>query len=265
MVQTCDLEAYAEQTGNGKTVVFLHAIGLNRRMWKFIRPHFRSDEYHLVTCDLRGHGETSGSGEKWTLELLADDLKGLLDRLNISACSLVGLSLGGMIAQAFVLKYSGIVEKLILCNTTSGQTPESRKALFERAEIVEKAGMAAIAESTVQRWFDAEFIHDSPHTVDFLRSELKRCSPQSFAKATRAIADLDLWERLREIKVPTLVVTGQNDPGTGVDVARRIHEGIAGSKLEIIPRSSHMAACEQPELFAQTIIRFLADERKDGR
>jgi succinyl-CoA synthetase alpha subunit len=255
------IETYFEKSGFGKTLVLVHCLGLHSGMWHNVEEDLRFGGYSIVKYDLRGHGKTSSAGEDWTLELMAEDLKGLLDDLRVPYCHVVGLSIGGMIAQTFALRYPERVEKLVLSNTTSGQTAESRNALLERARTVESGGMQTVLESTINHWFTSDFPEHSPHVVEFVRQELSKCSPQSFAKATRAIAGLDLWDRLGEIAVPTLVMTGENDPGTNVETARRIHELIPGSRLEIIPDASHMAPIEQPDAYARAIIQFLDSER----
>jgi 3-oxoadipate enol-lactonase len=109
-----------DSLGNGKCVVLIHAIGVNRRMWQEVAKLLKAD-HNVIVYDLRGHGDTSTAGNNWTLEMFSDDLRGLLDHLGLSSCSMVGLSLGGMIAQTFVLRHPSRVDKLVLSNTTSGQ------------------------------------------------------------------------------------------------------------------------------------------------
>lgn len=245
-----------ESLGSGEPVVFLHAIGLNRNMWRNLAEPL-AKAHNVIVCDLRGHGDSSPPEDEWTLEAFAGDLKGLLDHLQLSSCSVVGLSLGGMVAQTFALRYPASVDKLVLSNTTSGQTEESRRVLLDRAKIVEEGGMRTVADQTVDRWFTPEFSRQRPEVLDHVRSELLACSPVSFARATRAIAGLDLWDELESIKAPALITTGEYDPNTTVAVAEKIRERINGARLEAIPNASHMVPFEQPANYAQIIREFL--------
>jgi pimeloyl-ACP methyl ester carboxylesterase len=117
--------------------------------------------------------------------------------------------------------------------------------------------MATIAEPTVERWFTPEFISGCPSVMDRVRSMLLERPPRSFAKATRAIAELSLWDDTGRIEVPVLVTTGEHDPTTNMATAEQIRLRSTASRLKVIPGCSHMQPLEQPKAYAQTIGHFL--------
>src|SRR5690625_48614 len=127
--------------GEGECIVLIHAIGMNYTLWNQILPAMGTPSRKILLYDIRGHGGTVEWGDDWTLELLARDLTQLLNAINIETATIVGHSLGGMIAQVFALNHPARVEKLILSSTTSGQTADSRQALRARADKVENDGL----------------------------------------------------------------------------------------------------------------------------
>lgn len=243
--------------GDGTCTVLIHAIGMNLNMWNGILSDMERDGRKMVLYDIRGHGGTAEWGDDWTLEMFAEDLSQLLNAINVETASIIGHSLGGMIAQVFALNNPSRVEKLILSSTTSGQTPESRQALYDRAKKVETAGMESIADGTVQRWFTPDFIKRNKGVVESVKRDLLACSPLAFAKATRAIAGLDLWDHISNITSPTMVMTGAEDPGTDANTAREMHNRIPHSQLRIIADASHMTPIEQGKVFTENVNRFL--------
>lgn len=246
-------------SGIESCIVMIHAIGMNFRMWNQVLSESETMGQKIVLYDIRGHGGTAEWGSDWTLASLANDLIQLLNAIDIDTVSIVGHSLGGMIAQVFALNYPRRVEKLILSSTTSGQTSESRQGLQARADQVESNGMESIVDGTIQRWFTPDFINRNEEVVKSVRRDLLNCSSSAFAKATRAIAGLDLWDEIAHITSPTLVMTGAEDPGTDVATAKRIHAQIPHSQLKIIPNASHMTPIEQGVVFTDNITRFLND------
>jgi 3-oxoadipate enol-lactonase len=250
------IRCFYEFDGQGEGVVTLiHALGTGHWMWdrqvEVLRPHFR-----VLRYDVRGHGQTDKPPGPYSLELFAQDLAALLDVLGIPAAHLVGLSMGGMIAQTFALNYPDRVKSLVLADTSSRYPPESRQQFEERAKVAETQGIEHLIESALERWFTPEFARTHPEVIERYRRMLRANDPKAYAAAARAIAQLDLTSRLGAIRVPTLVVVGEDDPGTPPAMAREIAAAIPGARLEILP-GRHMTQEESAEAFNRLLLEFL--------
>jgi 3-oxoadipate enol-lactonase len=250
------IRCFYEFDGEGEEVVALiHALGTGHWMWdrqvEVLRPHFR-----VLRYDVRGHGQTDKPPGPYSLELFAQDLAALLDVLGIPAAHLVGLSMGGMIAQTFALNYPDRVKSLVLADTSSRYPPESRQQFEERAKIAETQGIEPLIEPALERWFTPEFARAHPEVIERYRRMLRTNDPKAYAAATRAIAQLDLTARLGAIKVPTLVIVGEDDPGTPPAMAKEIAAAIPGARLEILP-GRHMTQEESAEAFNRLLLEFL--------
>jgi 3-oxoadipate enol-lactonase len=254
------IRCFYEFDGEGEEVVALiHALGTGHWMWdrqvEVLRPHFR-----VLRYDVRGHGQTDKPPGPYSLELFAEDLTALLDMLGIPAAHLVGLSMGGMIAQTFALNYPDRVKSLVLADTSSRYPPESRQQFEERAKIAETQGIEPLIEPALERWFTPEFARAHPEVIERYRQMLRTNDPKAYAAATRAIAQLDLTARLGAIKVPTLVIVGEDDPGTPPAMAKEIAAAIPGARLEILP-GRHMTQEESAEAFNRLLLEFLRSVR----
>ena len=147
---------------------------------------------------------------------------------------------------AFILKFSGRI-------------PAEAKPLWqERIRTAETQGMEPRVEPTIGRWFTAPFRERRKDVVDRVRAMIRATNPRGYAGCCHAISALDLTDRLGAIKLPTLVVVGEEDQGTPVAASRAIHERIAGSRLEILPSAAHLANVEQPDAFTTAVTSFLA-------
>jgi 3-oxoadipate enol-lactonase len=117
--------------------------------------------------------------------------------------------------------------------------------------------METLVEPTIERWFTAPFRQRRPEVVDRVRTMIRETDPRCYAGCCHAIASLDLTDRLSAIRLPTLVVVGEDDPGTPVAAARTIHEHIKESELAIIPAAAHLSNLEQPEAFNNAVVTVL--------
>lgn len=239
--------------GQGPAVLLLHPVGLDLTWWEPQVEMLRS-EFQVLRIDFRGHGK-SEIAPPYTLAGFAADAHALLGALHIGPAHVIGLSLGGMVAQHLALEYPTVVRSLILSNTLCTLPAQARQAMRARGEAAEQGGMAAVVEATIERWFTRGFL-DSP-LVALCRRHLLAQDIRAWASTWRAIADLDTLPRLGEIHVPTLVTTGDADVSTPVAAAQSIANGIPGAVLKVMPGAPHMAPYERPELFNPLVLEFL--------
>jgi 3-oxoadipate enol-lactonase len=249
--------AYALEGPEGAPVVTLsHSLAANQSMWD---PQMAALTRHwrVLRYDTRGHGATDVPAGPYSLEQLARDAVGLLDALGIARTHWVGLSLGGMIGQTLALQAPERLRALVLCDTSSRTPPEGRGLWAERIKTAESQGLEPLVEPTIGRWFTPRFVQERRDVVDRVRGMIRGTDPRGYVGCGHAIAALDLTDRLSTISLPTLVVVGEDDPGTPVAAARVIHERIKGSQLEILPSASHLSNMEQPEAFTRVVTEFL--------
>lgn len=242
--------------GEGPWVTLSHSLACNLHMWDEEAKRL-SKHYKVLRFDTRGHGRSGAPAGAYTLELLADDLHGLLQALGVKSTHFVGLSMGGMIGQTCALKYPGMFASLALCDTTSRYPADAAGLWAERIKTVEAQGMEPLVEPTLARWFTEPFRKTRPEVVQNVAAMIRSTPVAGYVGCSHAIPKINLTARLKEIRCPSLVIVGKDDPGTPVAMAEEIHHALPGSKLVIIPSAAHLSNLEQPDAFDQALASFL--------
>ncbi len=248
--------------GDGPVVTMSHSLGCSLSMWDD-QARALKGRYRVLRFDTRGHGQTSAPPGAYTLDQMADDLYGLLTGLGVKETHFVGLSMGGMIGQVFALKHPAMVRSLILCDTTSRYPKEARPMWEERIRTVEAKGMEPLVEPTLQRWFTAPFRQRRRDVMERVGAMVKSTPAQGYIGCSHAIPKIDVTDRLREVRCPALVIVGEEDPGTPVEMARAIHAALPMAELAILRSASHLSNMEQPEEFNRVLLGFL--DKATGR
>lgn len=243
--------------GSGPWITLSHALGCDHTMWDPQVTALVDAGYRVLRFDTRGHGRSDAPPGPYTLEQLADDLLGLLQQLVVGSTHFVGLSMGGMIGQSFALKYPGILQSLVLCDTSSRYAAAARPMWHERLRVAQAAGMEALVEPTLGRWFTAPFREAHPDRIAPIAKTIRGTPVRGYVGCAQAILEMDLTARLKEIQVPSLVMVGEDDTGTPVSMAHEIRDNLPGSELAIIPRAAHLSNVEQPERFNAVLLGFL--------
>src|SRR5688572_16213196 len=178
-------------------LTFSHSLACSLRMWDGQVAAFK-DSFRILVYDTRGHGESEAPKGPYTLDTLAEDLRALLEELDIKRTHFVGLSMGGMIGQVLVLTDPGLFERVVLADTGHTQTPETRKQWEERISTAETKGMQPLVPPTIERWFTKDF-RNTPTAKKI--AELIRSTPvPGYVGCCHAISKLDTTARLKEIK-----------------------------------------------------------------
>ncbi len=246
-----------EATGpaDAPIVVMSHSLAATHAMWN---PQMEAlKDYRVLRYDMRGHGDSDAPDMDYSLDMLADDLFGLMDALKIDKAHYIGLSMGGMIGQTAALKDQSRFLSLALCDTSSRIPPEMRGAWDERIADARSGGMEPLVEATMARWFSAEFMENDPETSDWVRDMIRNTKVSGFCGCCRAIQGLDLTDRISAITVPTQMIVGEDDPGTPVSAHEVMHEKIEGSELVVLPNALHFANVEQKDAFNDAYTNFL--------
>ena len=164
-----------------------------------------------------------------------------------------------MIAQVTALARPEIVRSLTLIGTASSFPEEVRRSMRARAEAVRTGGMAAVVESSLQRWFTTGMQQRRPDIVDRITKTLLGDDPRTHAAIWNLISGLDIDDRLAEISCPALVLVGEHDPSTPTAVAARLASAIRTAHLVVVPGASHIVTVEAPEAVNEALLHFLAD------
>ena len=237
-------------------VTMSHSLAANLHMWEWQMPEL-TKSYRVLRYDTRGHGETDAPEGEYTLETLAGDLFALLDALGIAKTHYVGLSMGGMIGQSAALMSQERFLSLSLCDTSS-QIPTAAHATWQdRIATARGQGMAALVDGTIDRWFSDTYQKGSKSEVDKVRAMILATPVNGYCGCSHAIMQLNVTERISAITVPTLVLVGEDDPGTPVAAHQVIHEQIQGSRFVVLPSALHFSNVEQQDEFNQTLLSFL--------
>lgn len=248
---------FEDSGGPGEAVVLAHAIGCDARMWEDLAARL-APAFRVVRIDARGHGRSPATPRPYSLGALAQDAVAVLDSLGIEKAHWVGLSMGGMIGQAFALGHGTRLERLVLANTTSSYGPEGRAMWHARAKAVAEGGLAAIRDMVEARYFSAGFRKSHPDAVRLVMERFIETTVEGYLGCCDAIAELDFTARLPGIGHPTLVIAGGADAGTPPAMSEAIVAKIPGARLAVIAGAAHLSAAERPLEFADLVMDFLA-------
>jgi 3-oxoadipate enol-lactonase len=249
-----DIEIDYRVEGSGRLVALGHSLGMAGDLFDSLRPSLE-EQGRVLTWDARGHGGSLKPASGFCIEDLASDLDGILDLLGAESAVVGGVSMGGCIAMAYALARPEKVEGLILMDTTAGYGEEMRPAWEQRAIDVEARGMEPVAAVNLPRWFSDDFLEsDAAREV---RDRLLSNDAASYAAACRALGAFDVRDRLVEIRCPTLILVGAEDPATPVAMSREIHERIRDSELHLLDGLRHLAPVEAPERIGRLVASFL--------
>jgi len=243
-----------EGPDDGPVVMLSNSLMSNFSMWDAQVPAL-ARRYRVLRYDTRGHGATEASPPPYSIDLLVDDARALLDALNIGSVHFVGLSLGGMIGQLFAVRHPTLLKSLVLCDTSSHMPPE---ALWDdRIRTAENNGLDAMAPATIERWFTEPFRERNAAEIERIGRMIRKTDLAGYVGCCRAIQAMNQTAILSAITTPTLIVVGADDPATPVASSETIHRAIAGSELVILDDAAHLANIEQPEAFNRAVIAFL--------
>jgi 3-oxoadipate enol-lactonase len=240
-------------------IVFAHSLACNSAMWKGQAAEF-ARRYRVLLFDTRGHGRSSAPETGYAFDDLVADTESLLTSLGIDHPHFVGLSMGGMLAQAFALKHPNRLRSLIIADSVS-QWPSGTALVFEsRVELARQEGMQAVVEATLGRWFTPPFHKSNPADIAEIARQIAMTPINGYAGCSYSIPRINFTSQLGSIGAPILVLVGKDDPATTVIMAQQIHAATPGSSLVIIERASHLSNVEQPAAFNAAVQKFLSED-----
>jgi len=240
----------------GSRLIFANALGTDMRIWDEVVAAL-SPRYRILTYDKRGHGLSDAPEGPYSLDDHVDDLLGLADHVGFTRFGMVGVSVGGLVAQRLALRAPGRIAALVLCDTAAKVGDD---ALWnERIATVRAKGIAAISSSILESWLPQGYRERRPADYAGWRNLLERTPLEGYIGTCATVRDADLTEAVSGIVMPVLVVAGAEDGSTPPDLVRATAERLPKARFEIIAGAGHIPAIDQPERLVALIASHFED------
>ncbi len=240
-------------------IVLLHGLGATGDSWQLQRPALEKAGYRLLAPDLRSFGKSPYPGHTSIAEM-AGDVRELLDALHLPKAHIIGISLGGTVALQFALEAPDRVDKLILVNTFARLRPKSPGVwayMLWRLLLVHTIGLETQGKVVAQRVFPQsgqEIFRQE------LMDQIRQADPRGYRATMRALGRFNVHARLGEIRLPTLILTSENDTTVPAETQRTLARGIVGSRQILFPKGGHALSVDQAEGFNAAVLSFLTVE-----
>lgn len=255
-VHTSRLSMFCVEAGSGSPVVLLHGLGWDSSLW-FPTLTQLATRHRAIAADTRGHGASDKPEGPYSIAQFADDWASLLDHLRVWDATLVGLSQGGMVAQALAISRPDLVARLVLVATSCRTHPDARANMEARIAALADAGAEAAAAVAAESIFSAGWRQQNPEQLARFLHWRCLAPADPLTAAMRAVYGYDLSPGLPGIRVPTLVIAGTGDTLIPPAASQEIAGLIPGAELHLLPDAGHMIPVEAPEAFARLLQDFL--------
>ncbi len=240
---------------DGRVVVFSNSLGTDLRVWDRVVALLPAG-LRVIRYDKRGHGLSDCPARgTWGMGDHVADAVAVMDALGAKDAVFVGLSVGGMIAQGVAAERPDLVRGLVLSNTAAKiGAPEMWQT---RIAAIEAGGIAALADTILERWFSRRFRAEEQDELALWRNMLIRTTMDGYVGTCVAIADTDLRDSTARLRLPTLALCGDEDGSTPPDLVRETAAMIPGAVFELIPGAGHLPCIEQPGMVATHLRTFM--------
>lgn len=261
-IRVNDIDMYYEIYGEGEPLLLIAGLGSDLSGWYQLTPGL-SAGYRVIAFDNRGIGRTDKPYKPYSMEMMCDDINGLMGSLGIEKAHIFGVSMGGMIGQNFGLLYPERIASLMLGCTRPGGSHSIPEQDDTRAqlnpELIESLTPEERAKNMLPVIFPQEFIDNNP---DFIRDHIRRIldnpiDPVGYARQIAAADAHDVYDRLPQITVPTLVLHGSADRLIPAENGRIIASRIPGAELVIMEGLGHGFTSQKPDEVVEIVVDFM--------
>jgi len=255
-------ELYYEIHGEGVPLTMIMGLGANSEWWEEDLINRLKNHFKVILFDNRGTGRSEDPGEDFTLKMLADDVAKMLENLGINKTNLLGISMGGMIAQEIALNYPEKIMKLVLCSTYCGgsksvqPSPEIVKILSKPRE---GRPIEEIIDEMVDLLYTSEFISNNPDKINEARKNMRKypISNENYQRQGKAIFSHNTCRKLKNIEIPTLIMHGKKDRLLPPKNGEILHGFIPNSELAMFENTAHALFAQEPDRVIPKAIDFL--------
>lgn len=242
-------------TGEGPPVVLIHGLGGSLDIWHGV-TELLALHHHVVAVDLRGHGRTGAGRAQFSIKTWSQDVAALMGALELPAATVVGHSMGSLIAQRLAVESADLVDQLALVGGISYFEPPDQQAYEQRAKTVEEEGLDVLVDDWLVGALAPRTRARLPQVTGLLRHLFLSNDPRNYAKACRALAKAPAIPRER-IGQPTLLIVGDHDRSTPLRMTEQLHAQIPVSRVRVVPSAAHWVTLEHPDLVGAAILEFL--------
>ena len=234
-------------------MVFIHGVGLTHEIWQPQLDYFKNN--YIISYDILGHGKTPLNKSDISFDDFSEQLINLLDELKISKIHLIGFSIGSLIARNFATKYNDKLKSLTLLGSIYKRSEEQQKIVTDRFNLAKKN--LKLSKQALKRWFTDKYLERNPDTYKKISSILEKNNIENFLKIYALFVFHKNNENFDNIKVNTLVMTGENDIGSTVDMSKKLCEVISHSQLKVIKNGKHLCSIEYSDDVNMAIENFI--------
>jgi 3-oxoadipate enol-lactonase len=251
---------YRDEGEGPRTVLLVNGLGDDLDTWSSQVPDFLDQGYRVVTFDNRGVGRSSMPPGPYTTRMLADDVKALVDHLRLSDFHLLGISMGGMIAQEYALAYPHDLASVTLACTYASPGPFCSRMYAMWADLAPVVGVATIMRDVMLWGFTVDFFESQPELLAEVETAMRFVNQPvpAYLAQLNSIQTHDTTARLGQLTTPTLVLAGEQDILIPVSLSRRLHELIPHSTWAETP-GGHCCIWEDASAFNHTVLAWLKD------
>lgn len=251
-----DLHYQLDGPATAPVLVLSNSLGTDLHMWDAQISAF-TEHFRVLRYDTRGHGHSLVTPGPYSIEQHGRDVLALLDALDLAQVHFCGLSMGGLIGQWLAINAPQRLNRLVICNSAAKiGTADIWNGRIDSVLRDGAAGMRALRNGTITRWFTPAFAAAHPAEVEAVVSVLEHTSPQGYAANCAAVRDADFREQVATIRLPLLVVAGQVDPVTTTDDGHFVLERVSGSRMVVL-EAAHLSSVEAAEVFTRSVMDFL--------
>ncbi|NEW80377.1 MAG: alpha/beta fold hydrolase [Gelidibacter sp.] len=247
-----------EGSEKAPVIIFIHGFPLNKSMWESQEKALK-DNYRVITYDIRGHGNSELGTVDFSIDLFVKDLLSFMDALKIEKTIICGLSMGGYIALNAIEKHPERFTALILSDTNcAADAPEAKEKRMKTIESIKENGVEKLANDLLPNLFAPESFKTNSKEIVAVKEMIVNTSKESLYKSLGALANRkETCSKMAEIKVPVLILVGQEDKITPPEAASAMHKKMANSILQIISNAGHLSNLENPEEFNNQLKKFV--------
>ena len=223
-------------------IIFIHGVGLDHTMWA---PQINAFNNTVITYDILGHGKTPLKKEHITFDDFSDQLKNLVDELDIKKFHLVGFSIGSLIARNFACRFNERLKSLTLLCSVFQRSDNQQQIVNDRFELSKKS--RTLSKQALNRWFTDDYLKNNPKIYEKITNILNKNDMQNFLKIYELFVNHKDKEEFHNIFSKTLVMTGEGDIGSTPEMSKKLSKAINNSILKIVPRGKHLCSIECPD------------------